>query len=73
MADGIGNFSKIAMEATVAIIILAAVAIPIIASMPAATGTNADIINNLIAIIPVILAVAVIVGIVYAAILRRRS
>ncbi len=61
------------MEAVVAVILLCAVAIPIITSMPAATGTNADIINNLVAIIPVVLAVAVIVAIVYNAILKRRD
>lgn len=73
MSDSTGNFSKIAMEAVVAVILLCAVAIPIITSMPAATGANADIINNLVAIIPVVLAVAVIVAIVYNAILRRRA
>ena len=61
------------MEAVVAVILLCAVAIPIITSMPEATGANADIINNLVAIIPVVLAVAVIIAIVYNSILRRRD
>lgn len=60
------------MEAVVAVILLCAVAIPIITSMPQATGANADIINNLVAIIPVVLAVAVIIAIVYNSILRKR-
>lgn len=73
MSDSTGNFSKIAMEAVVAVILLCAVAIPIITSMPEATGANADIINNLVAIIPVVLAVAVIIAIVYNSILKRRD
>lgn len=60
------------MEAVVAVILLCAVAIPIITSMPQATGANADIINNLVAIIPVVLAVAVIIAIVYNSILKKR-
>lgn len=61
------------MEAVVAVILLCAVAIPIITSMPQATGANADIINNLVAIIPVVLAVAVIIAIVYNSILKRKG
>ena len=72
-SEGLGDFTKIIMGAVLAVIMLAAVALPILAAMPPATGTNADIINSLIGIIPVILAVAVIVMIVYAAILRRRD
>ncbi len=71
MSDSVGNFSKIAMQAVVAVIMLCAVAIPIINGMPAATGDNADIINTLVSIIPVMLAVAVIIGIVYSIMVKR--
>lgn len=67
------NFTKIAMESVVAVILLCAVCIPIISAMPAAEGTNADIINSLVAIIPVVLAVGVIIAIVYGAILKHRD
>ena len=65
-----GNFTKAIMEAVVAVILLTAVAIPIINGMPEVTGTNASIINTLVGIIPVLLAVAVILGVVYAVILK---
>lgn len=68
-----GNFTKAIMEAVVAVILLTAVAIPIINGMPEVTGTNASIINTLVGIIPVLLAVAVILGVVYAVILKPKS
>ena len=71
MSDSIGNFSKITMQSVVAVIMLCAVAIPIIAGMPKATGDNATIINTLVSIIPVMLAVAVIIGIVYSIMVKR--
>ena len=74
MADSMSNFSKIAMEAVVAVILLCAVALPIISSFTSAdTVPNHDVIESLIYIIPVILAVAVIIGIVYSVILKRRD
>ena len=74
MADGMSNFSKIAMESVVAVILLCAVALPIISSFTIAdTVPNHDVIESLIYIIPVILAVAVIIGIVYSVILKRRD
>ena len=68
-----GNFTKVIMEAVTAVILLTAVAIPIIDGMPEVTGTNATIINTLVGIIPVLLAVAVIIAVVYAAILKPKS
>ena len=68
-----GNFTKAIMEAVVAVILLTAVAIPIINGMPEVTGSNASIINTLVGIIPVLLAVAVILGVVYAVILKPKS
>ena len=68
-----GNFTKAIMEAVVAVILLTAVAIPIINGMPEVTGSNATIINTLVGIIPVLLAVAVILGVVYAVILKPKS
>lgn len=65
------NFTKAIMEAVVAVILLTAVAIPIINGMPEVTGSNASIINTLVGIIPVLLAVAVILGVVYAVILKK--
>ena len=73
MSDSLDGFSKIAMGAVVSVIMLCAVAIPIINGMPAATGTNAPIINTLVGIIPVMLAVAVIIGIVYAIMVKHRD
>lgn len=70
MSSG-ADFTKVAMSAVVSIILLCAVAIPIINAMPAATGENASIINSLVGIIPVVLAVAVIIAIVYSAILKK--
>lgn len=67
------SFTGISMEVTVAVILLCAVAIPIINGMPAVTGDNADIINTLIGIIPVMLAVAIILMVVYAVIVRKRD
>lgn len=72
MADSMSNFSKVAMEAVVAVILLCAVALPIMTSFTIEdTVPNHDVIQNLIYIIPVILAVAVIIGIVYSVILKR--
>lgn len=68
-----GNFTKAIMEAVVAVILLTAVAIPIINGMPDVTGSNSTIINTLVGIIPVLLAVAVILGVVYAVILKPRN
>ena len=68
-----GNFTKAIMEAVVAVILLTAVAIPIINGMPTVSGANASIINTLVGIIPVLLAVAVILGVVYAVILKPKS
>lgn len=66
------SFSKVAMEVVVAIILLCAVALPIIGSMTVPEGiANGDIITTLIGIIPVLLAVAIILGVVYAVITRR--
>ena len=74
MADSMSNFSKIAMEAVVAVSLLCSVALPIISSFTIAdTVPNHDVIESLIYIIPVILAVAVIIGIVYSVILKRRD
>lgn len=74
MADNMSNFSKIAMEAVVAVILLCAVALPIITSFTISSDVpNHDVISTLISIIPVILAVAVIIGIVYSVILKRRD
>lgn len=67
------SFTGISMEVTVSVILLCAVAIPIINGMPAVTGDNADIINTLIGIIPVMLAVAIILMVVYAVIVRKRD
>lgn len=74
MADSMSNFSNIAMQAVLAVILLCAVALPIISSFTIAdTVPNHDVIESLIYIIPVILAVAVIIGIVYSVILKRRD
>lgn len=67
------DFTKIAMQSVVAVILLCAVCIPIIGAMPEATGDNATIINSLVGIIPVVLAVGVIIAIVYGAILRHKD
>lgn len=70
---GVKDFTKVCMEAVVAIIMLVAVAIPIIQGMPEVTGSYASTINTLIGIIPVLLAVAVIIGIVYMTIINKRD
>lgn len=68
------SFSKVAMEVVVSIILLCAVALPIIGSMTVPEGiANGDIISTLIGIIPVLLAVAIILGVVYAVITRRSN
>lgn len=67
------SFSKVAMEVVVSVILLCAVAIPIINGMPAAEGEYASIINMLMGIIPIILAVAIILGVVYGLIIKDRS
>lgn len=70
---GIKNYTAVVMESIVAIIMLVAVALPIINGMPEVTGTYASTINTLIGIIPVLLAVAVIIGIVYMTILNKKD
>lgn len=67
------SFSKVAMQVVVSVILLCAVAIPILNGMPAATGEYADIINMLMGIIPIILAVAIILGVVYGLIIKDRD
>lgn len=67
------SFSKVAMEVVVSVILLCAVAIPILNGMPAASGQYADIINMLLGIIPIILAVAIILGVVYGLIIKNRD
>lgn len=60
------------MEAVVGIILVCAVAIPIIGGMTIPSSiANADIIETLVGIVPVLLAVAVILGVVYATVLKK--
>lgn len=74
MAGSMGSFSKVAMEVVISVILLAAVCIPILANMTIADGVaNKSIIETLIGIIPVLLAVAIILGVVYTIIIRRRD
>lgn len=62
------------MEAVVGIILVCAVALPIIGGMAVPEGIeNADIIETLIGIVPVLLAVAVILGVVYATVLKGKN
>lgn len=62
------------MEAVVGIILVCAVAIPIIGGMTIPeTIENADIIETLVGIVPVLLAVAVILGVVYATVLKGKN
>lgn len=71
--NGNQDFTKTIMLAIVSIILLCAVAIPIITAMPQATGDYGGIINTLVGIVPVVLAVSIIIGIVYSLILRNRD
>lgn len=74
MAGSMGSFSKVAMEVVISVILLAAVCIPILTNMTIAEGVaNKSIIETLIGIIPVLLAVAIILGVVYTIIIRRRD
>lgn len=74
MAGSMSSFSKVAMEVVISVILLAAVCIPILGGMTIPEGTaNASIIETLIGIIPVLLAVAIILGVVYTIIIRRRD
>lgn len=74
MAGSMSSFSKVAMEVVISVILLAAVCIPILGGMTIAEGTaNKSIIETLIGIIPVLLAVAIILGVVYTIIIRRRD
>lgn len=74
MAGSMGSFSKVAMEVVISVILLAAVCIPILTNMTIADGVaNKSIIETLIGIIPVLLAVAIILGVVYTIIIRRRD
>lgn len=76
MAGSMSSFSKVAMEVIISVILLAAVCIPILTSDSMTvpnTAANASIINTLIGIIPVLLAVAIILGVVYSIIIRRRD
>lgn len=74
MAGSMGSFSKVAMEVVISVILLAAVCVPILTNMTIADGVaNNSIIETLIGIIPVLLAVAIILGVVYTIIIRRRD
>lgn len=73
MAD-MSSFSRVSMEVIISVILLVAVCIPILTNMTVpSTMENADIISTLISIIPVLLAVAIILGVVYSIIIRRRD
>ncbi len=73
MAD-MSNFSRVSMEVIISVILLVAVCIPILTKMTVpSTMENGDIISTLISIIPVLLAVAIILGVVYSIIIRRRD
>lgn len=73
MAD-MSSFSRVSMEVIISVILLVAVCIPILTKMVVpSTMENADIISTLISIIPVLLAVAIILGVVYSIIIRRRD
>ena len=73
MAD-MSSFSRVSMEVIISVILLVAVCIPILTNMTIpSTMENADIISTLISIIPVLLAVAIILGVVYSIIIRRRD
>lgn len=62
------------MEAVVGIILVCAVAIPIIGGMTIPSSIeNAEIIETLVGIVPVLLAVAVILGVVYATVLKGKN
>lgn len=73
------DFTSVILKSVVAIILLCAVAIPIITSIgPVPTEgadavANGEIINTLISIIPVVLAVAIIIAIVYSVLIRNRD
>lgn len=71
---GMSDFTKVCMEVIVSVILLVAVCIPILTGMTVPESmANADIITTLMTIIPVLLAVAIILGIVYSIIIRRRD
>lgn len=73
MAD-MSSFSRVSMEVIISVILLVAVCIPILTKMTVpSTMENGDIISTLISIIPVLLAVAIILGVVYSIIIRRRE
>jgi len=73
MAD-MSSFSRVSMEVIISVILLVAVCIPILTKMTVpSTMENGDIISTLISIIPVLLAVAIILGVVYSIIIRRRD
>lgn len=62
------------MEAVIEIILVCAVAIPIIGGMTIPSSIkNAEIIETLVGIVPVLLAVAVILGVVYATVLKGKN
>lgn len=74
MAGSMGSFSKVTMEVVISVILLVAVCIPILTNMTIADGVaNKSIIETLIGIMPVLLAVAIILGVVYTIIIRRRD
>ena len=73
MAD-MSSFSRVSMEVIISVILLVAVCIPILTKMTVpSTMENGDIISTLISVIPVLLAVAIILGVVYSIIIRRRD
>lgn len=69
------DFTSVILKAVVAIILLCAVAIPIITTIGPVDSSvaNASIINTLVNIIPVVLAVAIIIAIVYSVLVRNHD
>lgn len=73
MAD-MSKFTSSIMEAVVGIILVAAVAIPIISGMTISNSVeNADIIKTLIGIVPVLLTVAIILAVVYSTVIKKKG
>lgn len=73
MAD-MSKFTSSIMEAVVGIILVAAVAIPIISGMTISSSVeNADIIKTLIGIVPVLLTVAIILAVVYSTVIKKKG
>lgn len=71
--NDIGSFLKVVISATIGVVVVTAIAIPVIGDVTIEDGTaNKDAIESMLGLVPLLLVVAIVVGVVAIAINRSR-